>query len=84
MGESRDARTAGAGPGEANACRCVSCATCRGTGSITVDMGGHVISTRMDDLDIVEPCDDCGGTGITEECDACREAWEQDHDEDGL
>ncbi len=65
-------------------CHCVTCATCRGRGFYYIDLGGIVWTDAHDELCDLETCDDCGGTGISEECDACREAWEQDHDEDGL
>lgn len=60
-------------------CRCVSCAACQGRGHHYVDLHGHVVDC-FDDLCDLESCEDCGGTGITEECDTCREAWEQDQD----
>ncbi len=64
-------------------CHCVTCALCQGRGSYYVDSRGHVAAFN-DGLFDLESCEDCGGTGIIRECDTCREAWEQDHDEDGL
>ncbi len=76
-----DSRTAGAAPGAVAECRCVSCAACHGRGHLYVDLRGRVVEGGFDDLCDLETCDDCGGSGITEECDACREAWGQDEEE---
>ncbi len=64
-------------------CHCVTCSMCHGRGSYYIDLRGHVAAFN-DGLCELEPCEECGGTGITRECDTCREAWEQDQDEDGL
>ncbi len=61
-------------------CHCVPCTICGGSGSIVFDFRGKAIQQRQDDLDQVEVCDDCGGTGIAEECGACLDAWAQDEE----
>jgi hypothetical protein len=63
-------------------CRCVRCGDCGGTGSIWVDHRGRYLgSHRSDDLDEMEPCDQCSG-GIVEVCDRCQLLDEMEHDED--
>lgn len=55
------------------ACRCTRCGECGGSGSIWVDMYGHYLGRRRsDDLDELERCEECDGTGIMEECDLCQ------------
>ena len=56
-------------------CRCVRCGTCNGSGSIWFDYRGKYLGNqRSDDLDELEICDDCGGSGISEECDECLDS----------
>lgn len=56
-----------------NLCRCVYCAECNGTGSIWLDMLGHYLGNhRSDDMDELERCEECDGSGIVEECEACQ------------
>jgi hypothetical protein len=55
------------------ACKCVSCVTCRGS--------GH--TWRWDELicgEESERCEDCDGSGLTEECDECMDAREREND----
>jgi hypothetical protein len=61
------------------ACECVSCGSCRGTGSIWVDFKGRYLGNRRsDDLDELEPCEDCGGSGTSETCYECQESMYDD------
>ncbi len=66
----------------APSCSCITCATCHGRGWFYVDGRGRFMPYG-DELADRESCEDCGGSGITELCDACREGWE-DEDGDGL
>lgn len=53
-------------------CTCVPCSVCGGTGSIWLDFNGRFLgSHRSDDLDEMDVCEDCGGSGIVETCDEC-------------
>lgn len=62
------------------ACRCVSCGSCNGSGHILVDMRGRYLGAhRTDDLDEMELCPDCEGSGISEECAACYDGRADDH-----
>ena len=46
----------------AEPCECVSCSFCGGSGR---DRCGDYMGSS-------EPCEECGGSGITEACDRCR------------
>jgi len=62
------------------ACECVLCGSCGGTGSIWVDFAGRYLGNRRcDDLDQMEPCEDCGGSGVIEVCYECQEAQDEDY-----
>lgn len=51
----------------AEACTCVSCPDCGGSGSYYVDHRGHYLGAhRSDDLDEHEYCENCGGSGVVE------------------
>ena len=53
-------------------CRCVSCGECLGSGFAWVDFWGrHLGARRCDDLDELVRCEECGGSGLSEECDEC-------------
>lgn len=45
-------------------CHCVRCGMCNGHGHIRVN-------DPLMDYEL-EPCEDCGGTGIVEVCDRCH------------
>lgn len=71
-------------------CQCVRCSECRGTGNVWFSFPGpgrgrYLGSSRCDDLDEMETCDDCGGSGIVETCDRCQELdelYRQQEDEE--
>ena len=61
-------------------CRCVRCGGCEGSGYIWVDMRGRYIGAhRTDDLDDMELCPDCQGSGISEECEVCLDRSYDDY-----
>ena len=59
---------------EAEPCECVYCSMCSGTGR-------ERCGDYMGDSD---PCEDCGGSGISEACERCRYLQEMDWDESEL
>lgn len=68
---------------EKEPCRCVRCAECGGSGNVWISMDGKYVGKhRSDDLDDMEPCDECGGSGITETCERCQLLRDADHDAD--
>ena len=63
------------------ACRCTSCGSCGGTGNVWFDLAGRYLGKgRCDNLDVLETCEDCGGSGVSETCDECADAMYQDED----
>jgi hypothetical protein len=63
------------------ACECVSCGSCSGSGSVWHDFNGAYLGNhRCDDLDSLEPCEDCGGSGLSEVCTECQEAYENENE----
>jgi len=59
-------------------CTCTSCKGCGGTGNVWFSMTGEYIGNHhWDDLDELETCEECHGTGIDEICDYCRELEEE-------
>lgn len=68
---------------EARPCECTTCPECKGAGHVYFSFGGwshgrYLGSSRCDDLDEMEACDVCYGSGITETCDRCGELEELD------
>lgn len=67
-------------------CTCVSCGECDGTGRVWFafpgpDRGGRYLGRhRGDDLDEMDTCPQCDGSGITELCDECQMAMENEDD----
>lgn len=55
----------------AEPCHCTRCSMCRGS--------GRVYKGFWDDA---EPCEDCGGLGVTDSCDRCQLLAEMDHDDE--
>lgn len=57
---------------ESEPCRCVTCDSCGGTGSIWVDLHGNYLGRhRSDDMDNPEPCEECRN-GVVEVCERCQ------------
>jgi hypothetical protein len=56
-------------------CTCVSCGECGGSGTVWFAFGGreYLGNSRCDDLDEMETCEECRGSGITEMCDYCQD-----------
>ena len=60
-------------------CECVFCPHCCGSGQQWFDISGEPIGGRgTDDLNASEPCEECGGRGISEICPRCSESIERD------
>jgi hypothetical protein len=74
--------TGGDRPPGKDECRCVSCGECRGSGTVWFAFGGreYLGNGRRDDLDEMETCHECRGSGISEECDRCQLLRELDDD----
>jgi hypothetical protein len=56
------------------ACSCVRCSECSGTGNVWFAFGGkeYLGRNRADDLDEMETCEHCGGSGLEDDiCDEC-------------
>lgn len=66
---------------EAEPCHCVSCSWCGGSGTIYIDMAGHVVRSTVDDTDSPESCDECSG-GIVETCDRCEALIDFDNNQE--
>jgi hypothetical protein len=61
------------------ACECVKCSTCGGSGSYWTDFSGRFLGqSRCDDLDELEYCEECGGTGLSEVCYECQLEYGED------
>jgi hypothetical protein len=61
-------------------CACVRCGACGGSGTIWLDFRGRYLgNSRCDDLDEMEPCDECSG-GIVEVCERCQLLEEMDNE----
>jgi hypothetical protein len=66
---------------EAKPCECVPCAECKGTGNVFFSSGGrhYLGSSRRDDMDEMETCDECR-YGVVEECERCTQLRDWDDD----
>jgi hypothetical protein len=48
-------------------CQCVSCSECGGSGRIWLDVFGNYLGNRRcDDLDEMETCMECSGSGLAD------------------
>lgn len=55
-------------------CSCIPCGECGGSGNVWLSFTGKYLGNhRCDDLDELETCAECHGSGIDEMCDECRE-----------
>ena len=55
-------------------CTCIPCSECDGTGTVWYSFSGEYLGKhRCDDLDELETCSECHGSGISELCDECAE-----------
>ena len=60
-------------------CKCIPCADCGGTGNVWYAFDGEYLGNhRCDDMDELETCDMCDGSGIGDYCDECQ--WSEDED----
>lgn len=68
------------------ACECVRCPECKGSGTVWYafpgpDLGGEYLGDhRCDDLDEMDVCEECGGSGVSEICYECQESAADDED----
>ena len=63
------------------ACECISCPECRGSGNVWHSYSGEYLgSGRCDDLDKMESCYECDGTGIIELCAECQESMDEEYE----
>lgn len=62
-------------------CRCVPCPECRGGRVVWFALGGreYLGTRRCDDLDEMETCDECRGSGVYDVCDKCAEEMNDGH-----
>lgn len=57
---------------EGEPCECVSCSSCGGSGNVWFSLGGRYLGNhRCDDLDELETCEECRGSGTIETFDRC-------------
>lgn len=63
-------------------CECDYCPDCDGSGQVFFSFSGEYLGTRRcDDLDTMESCDECGGSGVVFECYKCQEERAEDNDQ---
>lgn len=66
-------------------CTCIQCSACRGSGQIWFSCTGDYLGdNRCDDMDELEPCDFCNGSGVDDWCDYCyeqEEIYQQEQEE---
>jgi len=64
------------------ACTCKPCPECGGTGDVWISFDGEYLGRyRCDDLDELDVCPECDGSGLFEMCDECMMA--EDDAQDG-
>lgn len=65
---------------EKRVCTCASCGSCGGTGNVWFTFDGKYLGNhRCDDLDELQRCDDCEGSGLSDVCELC--AYQEEDDE---
>jgi hypothetical protein len=63
-------------------CTCTPCSECGGGGSVFISATGEYLGPhRRDDLDELETCPECNGSGVGEYCEECLMLMEMDEDE---
>lgn len=65
-----------------NKCECARCPDCDGSGSVWFSFGHkhYLGSRRCDDLDELETCEECWGSGLADgPCDYCAERVEDEN-----
>ena len=66
-------------------CTCKRCPECGGTGDVWISISGKYLGRfHCDDLDELDTCPDCEGSGIIEMCDSCMEAEEEAMDREWM
>ena len=61
------------------ACKCTICPVCGGTGYVWYSSNGEYLGKgRCDDMDILEDCEVCEGTGIEFCCYECQAEYDDD------
>lgn len=64
------------------ACTCVRCPECHGRGSVWFSFSGEYLGDhRCDDFDEMEPCEECGGSGVIKTCDECIDARDEEFEQ---
>ena len=64
-------------------CQCVACGECGGTGNVWFTISGKYLGNHCcDDLDNLEVCEECHGSGLSEVCDFCRDQDEPEEASD--
>jgi len=59
-------------------CGCVPCSCCGGDGYCWFGIDGECLGEHhIDDLDSLEPCPFCNGSGYEFECHECSEDYEE-------
>jgi len=57
-------------------CGCIPCSECEGSGTVWISFSGEYLgNNKCDDLDDLETCPACEGTGLSQICDSCREQY---------
>jgi len=54
-------------------CTCIYCDFCDGKGHYWIDFRTKLPKVHNDDLDEMEYCDECGGSGVVEICEYCTD-----------
>lgn len=68
-------------------CECVICSECGGSGRVWFSFPGpgregkYLGNHRCDDLDEMDTCSICGGSGVSEVCHECQCQYNDEEDE---